>query len=172
MDEEKKEKSNTRCGVDFFASIVIFALSIYVFIMGIHYWHADRFKEFYYSAGLMPCIIAIALFLMSIIYFRRTVKANGFKTCAIDFKNFCIEFVKSKVVHKALGGLVLFYIYIYWLIGNIPFWLATFIALTAILLYVNNAKTKKSILRFVLIAAVATAIIIVVFQVIFAVPLP
>lgn len=175
MEEDKNEEKKTkgvRCGLDFLASIFIFALSIYVFCMGIHYWHADRFDEFYYSAGLMPCIIAIALCLMSIIYFRRTVKAHGFKNCLVDLKDFALSFVKSKVVHKALGGLVLFFIYIFFMLHNLPFWLATFIALSAILIYVNFEKNLKKMLKFVLISAITTGLIILVFQVLFGVPMP
>lgn len=55
---------------------------------------------------------------------------------------------------------------------NLPFWLATFIALSAILIYVNFEKNLKKMLKFVLISAITTGLIILVFQVLFGVPMP
>lgn len=171
MSEEKK-RPETRCGLDILASVIIFAVSVYVIIMSFVYWKDDYVDEFYYSSGLMPFIIGSALLLMSIIYFYRTVKEHSFSVCIKDLKNFSLEFIKSKSVHKSLVILVMFFIYIYFMVGKLPFAIATFIALSAILIFVNFEKSWKRILKMVVISACATGAIILVFQVIFKVPMP
>lgn len=171
MNEDKK-RPETRCGVELLASIVIFAVSIFVIIMSFVYWKDDYVDEFYYSSGLMPFIIGVALLLMSILYFRRTIKEHSISECFKDLGDFCVTFVKSKNVHKSLIILLMFFIYIYLMVGKLPFWLATFIALSVILIYVNFEKSWKKMLKMILISACATGSIILVFQVIFKVPMP
>ena len=73
---------------------------------------------------------------------------------------------------EALVILLMFFIYIYFMVGKLPFAIATFIALSAILIFVNFEKSWKRILKMVVISACATGAIILVFQVIFKVPMP
>jgi len=100
------------------------------------------------------------------------LKEHPLRECLLDIKNFSIEFVKSKNVHKALVGLVIFWIYIYLLLGKIPFWIATFVTLSALLLFINWEKSFKKIAKLLLISAAATFAIILIFQIIFKVPMP
>ena len=96
------------------------------------------------------------------------------KECLSDVKNFAVELVKSKYVHKAIIGLIIMGIYIYLFLGNTPFWIGTFITLSALLLFMNWSKPMsiKNIAKFLLISSCGTAAIIIVFEVIFRVPLP
>ncbi len=171
-NEGKPTRPQTRYGIDLIAGIVIFAVSIYVMIKSITFWHEDFVDVFYYSAGLTPMIIGVCLFIFSAIYIRRTLKEHSLKECLLDIKNFSIEFVKSKNVHKALVGLVIFWIYIFLMLGKLPFWLATFITLSALLLFINWKKSVKQILKLLLISGVSTFMIILIFQIIFKVPMP
>ena len=171
-NEGKPTRPKTRYGVDLVAGIVTFAVSIYVMIKSITFWKEDYVEEFYYSSGLMPMMIGICLFIFSTIYIVRTIRENTLKGCLSDLKNFCVEFVKSKNVHKALVGLVIFWIYIFLMLGKMPFWIATFITLSALLLFINWEKSVKKIILLLVISAVATFMIILVFQIIFKVPMP
>ena len=64
------------------------------------------------------------------------------------------------------------WIYIFLMLGKMPFWLATFITLSALLLFINWKKSIKKILILLLISASATFAIILIFQIIFKVPMP
>jgi len=172
MSDEKAKRPQTRFGVDFLAGIVFFAVSIYVMCKSITFWKEDYVDVFYYSSGLMPMIIGICLCIFSTIYLIRTIKEHGLKNSVVDLKNFCVEFVKSKQVHKALIGIVIFWVYIFLMLGKLPFWLATFVILSALLLFINWSKDWKKIVKLLCISAVATGSIILVFQVIFKVPMP
>ena len=171
-NEGKPTRPQTRYGIDLIAGIVTFAVSIYVMIKSITFWKEDFVDVFYYSAGLMPMMIGACLFIFSTIYIIRTLKEHSLKECLLDIKNFSIEFVKNKNVHKALIGLVIFWIYIFLMLGKMPFWLATFITLSALLLFINWKKSFKKIAILLLISAVATFAIILIFQIIFKVPMP
>ena len=169
---EKPTRPQTRYGIDLIAGVVTFAVSIYVMINSITFWKEDFVDVFYYSSGLMPMMIGACLFIFSALYIRRTLKEHSLKECLKDIKNFSIEFVKSKNVHKALVGIAIFWIYIFLMLGRMPFWLATFITLSALLLFINWQKSFKKIIILLLISAVATFMIILVFQIIFKVPMP
>ena len=170
--EQKQTRPQTRYGIDFIAGVVTFAVSIYVMIKSITFWKEDFVDVFYYSSGLMPMMIGICLFIFSALYIRRTVKEHTLKGCLVDIKNFSIEFVKSKNVHKALVGLVIFWIYIFLMLGKMPFWLATFITLSALLLFITWEKSAKKIIKLLVISGVGTFMIIFVFQIMFKVPMP
>ena len=172
MSDETSKRPQTRYGIDFLAGVIVFAVSIYVMCKSITFWKEDFVDVFYYSSGLMPMIIGICLFIFSALYIRRTVKEHTLKGCFIDMKNFFVEFVKSSQVHKALIGILIFWVYIFLMLGKLPFWLATFITLSALLLFINWEKNWKKIAKLLLIAAVATFAIILVFQIIFKVPMP
>ena len=171
-NEGKPTRPQTRYGIDLIAGVVTFGVSIYVMIISITFWKEDFVDVFYYSAGLMPMMIGACLFIFSTIYIIRTLKEHSLKECLLDIKNFSIEFVKNKNVHKALIGLVIFWIYIFLMLGKMPFWLATFITLSALLLFINWKKSIKKILILLLISASATFAIILIFQIIFKVPMP
>ena len=169
-NEGKPTRPQTRYGIDLIAGVVIFAVSIYVMIKSITFWKEDFVDVFYYSAGLMPMMIGACLFIFSALYIRRTLKEHSLKECLKDIKNFSIEFVKNKNVHKALVGLVIFWIYIFLMLGKMPFWIATFVTLSALLIFINWQRSW--ILLLLLISAVATFMIILIFQIIFKVPMP
>ena len=171
-NEGKPTRPQTRYGIDLIAGVVIFAVSIYVMIKSITFWKEDFVDVFYYSAGLMPMMIGACLFIFSALYLRRTLKEHSLKECLKDIKNFSIEFVKNKNVHKALVGLVIFWIYIFLMLGKMPFWIATFVTLSALLIFINWQRSWKKILLLLLISAVATFMIILIFQIIFKVPMP
>ena len=173
MSEEKKNRPDARCGIEFLAGFVCLILSIYVMIESVRFWKEDYVAEFYFSSGLMPMIIGIAIFVISLCYVIRTLKEHTLKVCLLDIKSFFSEFVKDRYVHKAIIGLIIMGIYIYFFLGNFPFWIGTFITLSALLLFMNWAKPMsiKKIAKYILISACATAAIIIVFEVIFRVPL-
>lgn len=172
MSDDKRKRPATRFGVDFLAGVICFVVSIYVMCKSITFWKEDYVEVFYYSSGLMPMIIGICLCVFSIIYIIRTIKENNFKDCLADLKKFFIEFVKNKQIHKALIGIAIFWIYIFLMLGRMPFWLATFIILSALLLFINWEKNWKKIFKLLIISAASTGMIILVFQVIFKVPMP
>jgi uncharacterized protein (DUF486 family) len=58
------------------------------------------------------------------------------------------------------------------MLGKMPFWLASFLALSAVLIFVRFDKTLKTVLKMLLIAALCVAGIVLLFQYAFNVPMP
>ncbi|HAN42736.1 MAG TPA: hypothetical protein DCP98_04840 [Sphaerochaeta sp.] len=172
MADQKPTRPQTRYGIDLIAGCICFAVSIYVMLMSIKFWKEDFVDVFYYSSGLMPMIIGGCLCIFSVLYIVRTLKEHPLKECLTDIKNFGIEFVKSKNVHRSLIGIAIFWVYIFLMLGKMPFWLATFIALSALLLFLNFKKSVWQVVKLLIISACATFAIVLVFQIIFKVPMP
>lgn len=172
MNEDRKDTAAPRYGVELVAGLTIFTVSLYVIRKSIEFWKEDFVDVFYYSSGLMPMILGICLLVFSGLYVARTLRAHSFQACLLDLQDFLKAFVKDRNMHKSIIGIAIIWVYIYCLLGRVPFWLATCGTLAVLLVFVNEHKDPKHILKLSLVSAGATFMIILVFQVIFHVPMP
>ncbi|MCF0236992.1 MAG: tripartite tricarboxylate transporter TctB family protein [Sphaerochaetaceae bacterium] len=178
MDDDNKIKNpnSDHPELDFLASLVLIGVSIAVIITSYGYYlkqHNGYGKHtFYASAGFMPILISVALIISSIILMLRSLEGSSIKQRFIEIGNFFSSWIKDSVVHKAFIGLLIMGFYVYVLLGNLPFWLATFIGLTIFLFFLNFKKDAKTIIKLLLISIFATGGIVLVFQIIFRVPMP
>ncbi len=173
MSDEKKpvQLPEGKEHLDFLTSIVLFIICIAAIILSVGYWKASK-AVFYASPGFMPIIIASGLALMSVIQFFGSLKGSSISERWAQVAYAIPAGLRSPKVWRAAGGLAIFAIYIFVLLGRLPFWLASFLALLASLLYLNWKKEVKTILKLAVIAALSIAGIVVLFQVIFSVPMP
>lgn len=172
MNEDRKEPAAPRYGVELIAGLTVFTVSLYVIWKSIDFWKEDFVDVFYYSSGLMPMILGICLLFFSGLYVARTLRAHSFRDCFLDLQDFLTALGKDRNVRKSIIGIAIFWVYIYFLLGRVPFWLATFVTLAVLLIFVNEHKIPKHILKLCLVSAGATFMISLVFQVIFHVPMP
>lgn len=157
--------------LDFLTSIVLFIISIAVIILSLGYWKASN-AVFYASPGFMPILIAVGLALMSAIQFFNSLKGSSIAERWAQVTYAIPAGLRSPKVWRAAGGLAIFGIYIFVLLGRLPFWLASFLALFASLLYLNWKKEVKAVLKLAVIAVLSIAGIVLLFQVMFSVPMP
>lgn len=173
MPDEKKpvQLPEGKEHLDFLVSIILFVICIAAIILSVGYWKASK-TVFYASAGFMPILIAGGLALMSVIQFLGSLKNSSISERCAQVACAIPAGLRSPVVWRAVGGLAIFAIYIFMLLGRLSFWLASFLTLFASLLYLNWTKEVKAILRLAVIAALSITGIVVLFQVIFSVPMP
>jgi len=173
MSDEKKnvQLPEGKEHLDFLTSIVLFIICIAAIILSIGYWKKSG-VIFYASPGFMPIIISVGLALMSVIQFFNSLKGSSVSERWAQITYAIPAGFRSPKVWRAVGGLVIFAIYIFVLLGRLPFWLASFFALFASLLYLNWKKEVKTILKLAVIAALSIAGIVLLFQVAFSVPMP
>jgi hypothetical protein len=111
---------------------------------------------------------------MSVIQLIGSLRKGSIPAYAAQLvKSFKATMVSSNF-WKAVGGLVIFGIYVYGLLAKIPFGVASFIVLYTTLMYAHwdEYKNPKTWLKMGIIALCASAGIVILFQYIFAVPMP
>ena len=165
------EDDSARAHLDFLTSIILIIISIAVIITSIGYWQRQK-VTFYESAGFMPVLIAGGLLIMSLRLLREALKQDSVHSFISRLKVSFGQTVRSNTVHRAIIGLIIFGIYVFVLLGRMPFWLASFLPLAAVLVFVRYDGTLKTALKMILIAALCVAGIVGLFQFAFAVPMP
>ncbi len=159
--------------LDFLTSILLFVVCVAAIILSMGYWK-QLGGAFYASPGFMPTIISAFLLVMSVVLFFDSLKGSSISERCRQLGAAVPATLHSKVFWRAVIGLAIFAVYIFVLLGRLPFWLASFLVLLAILLYLNfEGKFQlKPVLRLVLIAALSVGGIVLLFQVAFSVPMP
>jgi len=157
--------------LDFITAIILFVVSVATIITSIGYWKEQELP-FYASAGFLPIIIAGVILVLSLILFSNSLKESSFKQRSIEIKNAFIRTIKSKNFHRAIIGLLICIIYVYFLLGKFLFWFATFVGLAALLIFNCREYKLKNIIKAIIIAALSDVLIIVIFEYVFNVPMP
>ena len=165
------EDEAKRAHLDFLTATILILVSIAVIITSIGYWQRQR-VTFYESAGFMPVLIAGGLLIMSVRLLREALNQDSVRHFIGRLKVSFGQTVRSNTVHRAIVGLVIFAIYVFALLGRLPFWLASFLSLAAVLVFVRYDGTLKTALKMIFIAALCVAGIVGLFQFAFAVPMP
>lgn len=165
--EKKDDRPNKKGAGDFAVSIVLIAFSIWAMITarGYRSYFGD---EFYIQPGFTPTVICAAILGMSIILLIKSLRGSSLKERCVQIKDGVVNGVKSKEFWNIVAAIVLFALYIFVLLKYLPFWLATGIIIAAILFYLRAVKWWK----ILIIAAGSTALIILIFKVIFGTLLP
>lgn len=164
--------------LDFLVSLILIGVCIAIMITCQGYYQQQLKRRivstFYESTGFMPTVFAGFLMVMSIIQLVGSLKKGSVPAYAVQLvKSFKATMVSSGF-WKAVGGLVIFAIYVYGLLNRIPFGVASFIVLYATLMYAHweGHKERKTWIKMGIIALCASAGIVILFQYIFAVPMP
>lgn len=157
--------------LDFLTALILMAVSVYVIIASIGYWQKQKLP-FYQSAGFTPIIFAGGMLIMALRLLRESVKNGNAREFLPRLKDSLAKTIKSTQVHRAIVGLVIFGIYVFGLLGRLPFWLASFIALGAVLVFVRFDGKWQTVIKMLVIAALCVAGIVGLFEYAFAVPMP
>lgn len=174
MDDLNKEMSGhieEKQHLDFLTSIVMLIVSISAIIASIGYWRQVGGK-FYASPGFMPAMICGALVLMSLLMLKGSLKDSSIKIRIEQLKESFGLTVKSRTVLQATICTLIFAVYVFLLLGRLPFWLASFLGLFFTIVYLKFEKKLGTILKLLLISVLSIAGIVLLFQYIFSVPMP
>ena len=153
--------------LDLITSLVIMAVSIYTAVTA-HGYYVDSGKAFYASPGFMPTIIAGVLFLLAVYLFFQSLGKSSAKELISRIRTALPAGLKSLRFRNTIMGLVFFAVYVYVLLRFLPFWLSSIILLFACFLYLKAARLVKS----AVIAVLSAVGIVLLFQIVFRVPLP
>jgi hypothetical protein len=116
----------------------------------------------------MPLILGIFLLLCSLILLKRNIEKLVLKKILSNFKLLFESFIRDSNTINILKGIIFLAIYVFLLVPNFRFWLASLIFLISIM----SIFRATSLVRICIISILSVVSINVLFQVIFHVPLP
>ena len=153
--------------LDFISSIVLMLVCIAVIVTACGYYIKSR-KAFYASPGFMPIIIAGSLFLLALSLMRQSLKKSSVKEHLNRLHEAIPRGLKSFRFKNSIIALLIFAVYIFVLMRFLPFWLASLILVFVCFTYLKAAKFIKS----AVISILSVGGIVLLFQIIFHVPMP
>ena len=166
MSQDSSESKDMK-HLDFITSIVIMGISVFTAVTAYGYYIKSQ-KEFYASPGFMPTIIAGALFLLAVYLMYQSVNTSSLKQCVTRLKEAIPRGIKSLRFKNTVIGLLFFAVYIFVLLRFLPFWLSSILLLFGCFIYLKAANIIKS----AIISVLSSVGIVLLFQIIFRVPMP
>lgn len=164
--------------LDFLTSLILIVVSIVIIITCQGYYQQQLKRRivttFYESTGFMPTVFAGFLLVMSAIQLAGSLREGSVPAYIVQLMGSFKASMTSRTFWKAVGGLVIFAIYVYGMLAKMPFGVASFFVLYATLMYSHweERKNLKTWTKMGIIALCASAGIVILFQYIFAVPMP
>ena len=153
--------------LDFITSIVIMGVSVFTAIQAYSYYIKSK-KAFYGSPGFMPMIIAVALFLLAVYLMFQSINKSSISECLKRLAAALPGGIKSVRFKNTIIGLSFFAVYVFVLLRFLPFWLSSIILLFGCFIYLKAASIVKS----AIIAVLSSVGIVLLFQIVFRVPMP
>lgn len=153
--------------LDFMTGIVLLIVAAYVILDSL-VMAGSVGGPFYTTPGMLPIVLGLALALTAVLLLKRSIREEGVKNNLDNIKTWACVMCKSKTVKEMLLGILILGVYTFLLVPAFPFWLSGLI----FLVFIMGVLNATSLVRSLIISAVTVASIVVVFEVIFHVPLP
>lgn len=153
--------------LNFISSTLLTLLSVGI-LVGSYGIHVGSDEPLHASPALMPGMLGIALLLCSLLLLRQSVGEDGLRTRLAEARMWLGGVARHRDTRRTLVGLLMMVVYTFVLLGNLQFWAASLIFMVALLAFLRAARW-----HWILIISVATVGgIVLVFSVIFNIPLP
>lgn len=151
---------------DVIVGIILFIIGVYVIIESLN---MKIFKNFSDAPGFFPLFLGIIIAFLGIVLVLQAYKIGAFPLIKVVLsKENLKKFVKDDRTLRTAVLTLIMIIYIYVLIGRMHFAIATMLYLVSTMLYLKSANWWKTLI----ISAISTLLICVVFQYGFRIPLP
>ena len=158
---------NEKKYLDFLGDLTLIVLSAAIIIASV-FMHMESGEVLYLSPGLMPMILGTALLFCSLFYFAQSLKDGGFSARIQETREWFHNTVSDKTTHSMTVGVLIMAFYTFVLLSFLPFWLSSLIFMIILMLYLK----AESPVKILVISGGAVALIVLLFQVLFRVPLP
>lgn len=153
--------------LDFLVSLILIALGVFVVVYSVIIT-IQTGTAFIVSPGFLPGFLGGALILSAFLLMAESLRGTGLQKTTSLLKDWWKDTIHSKQVRNTVLGMLIMFVYTCVLMSFLPYWLATIIMLLFLFFYLHAAKPLKA----VLIAVLAVACIVGVFQYAFHVRLP
>jgi hypothetical protein len=156
--------------MDLAGGVAVFCFGLFVFLSGVHmcFFAVTGAKVWYYSPGFFPCFIGAVLMLASLILVLGKRRA-GARLGKGAFTS-ADPPAARRGAWRLLLSVGLFALYVFVLIGTLPFVLATFLYLAVTMILFR--RDGYPVWKLLLISAAAAGAVYLFFGVVASVPLP
>jgi len=165
IDKNELYEKNSMAGIDFVSSIVLIAFSL-----GIILWSLKMPRPGGWSSapGLLPLFLGACILFMSLSMLISSIRNEGFSRLITKFQGFPLsQTISDTKKRRLLEITLLIALYIFGLLGRMPFELASFIYLVSTLSFFwRKGGWKKIILLSILVPLGMGALFKIVFVVI------
>ncbi len=149
---------------DFITSILLLILSVAMLAETLTFPMADSYggvsNVWYVSPALFPLLVSILLILMALILMARAIKDGGMAQAVRDLPHFG-RFLASENLHRLLVLIGIISAYVYALVPNVDFWVASFAFLTVLItpFYIDDPRVLRPLFLPFLVTSVAVFLI-------------
>ena len=168
-DETTPKKDMVEADYDILSSLVLLVFGIFVLANGIYisFFTNNGAKTWYYSPGFFPMFLGVILILLAFLLFVTKYTAGG----RLRFVNIQFDISRNHVkLLRLCLAVCLFAIYIFVLIGRIPFPGATFLYLSITM--ISFRPKGYPVWKIIVISAITSALVFLFFGKVASVPLP
>lgn len=158
-------------------------LSIYVISESVRFYNEINQRmptAFHQSPGFFTIIVGVALLICSVLLLIRSVKGGSMPENIRRIKEGSAAFLKSPVFPKASIGCIWMGIYIFLLLPRLGYAVGSIIFLVVIMIFLQFEELREAspktialnILKYAVISVLSIGASVVLFQMVFGVPLP
>lgn len=153
--------------LNFISSIVITLLSVGILAGCVHiYFEAS--VPLHVSPALMPGLLGAVLLLASLLMMRQSIRGDGLRIRLVEAKASFGDLIREPSTRTTVIGIGLMAIYTFGLLRWLPFWAASLIFTVVMLAFLRAARWWMVLI----ISGSLIGAIVLLFSVIFRVPLP
>ena len=153
--------------LNFLCSLFLIIFSIYVIISGYNIYK-EAGETMSLSPGLLPLILGGALLFCSLLQLITENKESGLKKRLTEVKLWFNAVIKEENTKNMVMGTFFIGIYSFVLLGKLKFWLASLIFTISLMIFLKAA----SYIKIVILSIIAVGSIVLLFQILFRIPLP
>ena len=153
--------------LNFISSILITAVSIAILILSFGIYRSAE-QPLHTSPALMPGMLGILLLVTAVMLFFQSIKGEGLAARATQAKAWAVAVLREPATRDTVIGIGIMAIYTLVLLKIMPFWASSLIFTIAMLAFLRAASWWK----LLLISGSLVGGIVLLFAVVFRVPLP
>lgn len=174
--KEERVDSRTMHKADFVTSVVLIAFSISALVLSLRLPRLEhRNINPWTVPGMVPGFLAAIILVLGILLLVRSIRHKGYRLGLSGAG--LVGFLRSETFFRLALTVGLGVVYAIFLVGAVPYWIATFVYIVAfILIFELRPKQGRRPARILILAvvegAVATAAVASVFQFVFLIDLP
>jgi hypothetical protein len=157
LTEQQDSKQENMAGTDFLSAILLMGFSVGIVIWSLK---MPRFAGWSSAPGLLPLLLSISTFFMSLGLLISSIKNQGHKNLRMRYRALSLSrFIREPKTKRSLGIILLTALYVFVLLDRIPFELSGFIYLMVTLtIFWRKGSWFKIILLSLLVPFVTSGI--------------
>lgn len=167
---EAAERGRAADRIDLISSIVLFCFGVFVFISGVYmsFVAVSSAEVWYYAPGMFPMFIGGVLCLLSIGLFIKKRKAGA--SFSRDEVRQAAGYFKSKAFLRLVAAVGFLAVYVFILLGRIPFFAATALYLAVNMIFFR--EKGFAVWKILVISLAVSAVLCLFFGKLAGIPLP